>query len=133
MVYDDEITTKVAPLDNIRQLEVQDFEGNTMFEMEEDIDYFVDYLTNKINFVVPSQKKDGIVNKDLKDWEGYVIMIKYTPNLTDNGLSIAYRVSRPIYDGTKLISETNLLDLSSHVETSTDNYYLFSNYFTTRT
>lgn len=137
----DEIKTKVAPLDNIRVLEVQDLEGNTKrnssgdeMEMIEDIDYYVDYVMNTINFVTPEQKARGISNKDLSD--GDIIMVKYTPNLTDNGLSLAYRLSRPLYLSGETINGTGLVDRSSYVRNSIeygDDFFILSNYFTTRT
>ena len=121
------IITKVPPLDNIRKLEIQDWDGNAKLnsEMIEDIDYTVDYLQNKISF----RENNKISDND-------IIMIKYTPNLTDNGLSIAYRIRRPLYlpSGAE-VREDWVINKNSEVNIgdNEDNYYILSNYFTTRT
>ena len=135
--WHDEIITKVAPLDNIRKLEVQDIEGNklTDIDMVEDIDYYVDYIAKTINFVTPEQKSEGIVSNKLND--GDIIMVKYTPNLTDNGLSLAYRLSRPVYTASNsVVSEGFVMSNSGDVRTDElygDDFFILSNYFTTRT
>lgn len=132
-VGSEKIVTSVPALDNIRKLEVQDWQGNakTGSEMIEDIDYVVDYLTNEITFKGVDEGKQNKITED------DIIMIKYTPNLTDTGLSLGYRVSRPLYDSNdNSISETLFLDRSSYVnnmENGGDDFYILSNYFTTRT
>ena len=125
------ILTSVPPLDNIRRIELQDINGNMLTDeaFVEDEDYYVDYLQNKITITYPSID------------EGQVVMVKYTPNLTDNGLSIAYRMSRPLYDinDVPITSEQGryIVDLTSKVHNELDDrgddVYVMSNYFTTRT
>ena len=121
---DEYITTTVPPLDNIRALEIQDYEGNTLEELIEDDDYYVDYLTNQIYITTP------LLN------DGDAIMVKYTPNLTDNGLSLAYRLSRPLYDNNEDVSAEDYVTKTSTVRTDVDtgdDVFCLSNYFTTRT
>lgn len=126
------IRTKVPPLDNIRALEVQDINGNTKNDtLIEDIHYNVDYLTNTITFRFNEKPTDEAYPVS----DGDVIMVKYTPNLTDNGLSIGYRLSRPLTNGT-FVGDDWALNRSSTVNSDKedgDDIYLFSNYFTTRT
>lgn len=73
-------TTAVAPRDNIREILVNPY-TNDEEELIEDIDYTVDYLTNVVTF---AKQYD----------EGTIIQIKYTPNLTDLSLGLAYRLDR---------------------------------------
>ena len=94
----------------------------------DDEDYLVDYLENTINMIYPRIE------------DGQIIMVKYTPNLTDTGLSLAYRLSRPLYDinGSEITNPNDklLVDITSHVEHGIedgDNVFVMSNYFTTRT
>lgn len=92
--------TKVAPRDNLREVVLYDDEETLVrTELIEDIDFVVDYQKNKITFDYP-----------IKD--DTPITIRYTPNLTDTALSLAFRMDRE----------------------STDNQaYIFGSYFTTRT
>ena len=95
-----EYTTKVAPRDNLREVVLYDNEDTlTRNELIEDIDFVVDYQKNKIVF-------DYNVEIDTP------VTIRYTPNLTETSLSLAYRLDRT--------------DDSSQA-------YVYSNYFTTRT
>ena len=63
-------------------------------------------------------------------------MIKYTPNLTDTGLSIAYRMKRPLYESvnsTDIVEDDTITDTYTHVRTNEDDVFALNNYFTTRT
>lgn len=129
-VGDSFITTSVSPLDNIREVDMMDYDLNSLLvePLVEDDDYTVDYLNNRLTFHYPKLKTDSI------------IMVKYTPNLTDTGLSLGYRLSRPLYDqNDNVIAEDTLLDRTSKVhanvddDDSYDDVYCLSNYFTTRT
>lgn len=121
------IVTSVPPLDNIREIDIQDYNLNsTLTEpLVEDEDYTVDYLTNQISFTYNGLHTDSIV------------MVKYTPNLTDNGLSLGYRLSRPLYDAyDNELLETVFVDKTSRVNSDIedgDDVFCLSNYFTTRT
>lgn len=131
------IELSVAPLDNIRKVELQDFNGETIKELVEDIDFTVDYLSKKIHFVSDEQLSSGVLHNDITD--GMLIMVKYTPNLTDTGLSLGFRLSRPLYNGdlSTVISEDdgglNVLESVVRSGSDGDDYYVLSNYFTTRT
>ena len=93
-------TTKVAPRDNLREVVLFDEEDTlTRKILEEDVDFVVDYQSNKITF-----------NKHID--EDTPITIRYTPNLTDTSLSIAYRLDR---------------------EDDVSQAYVYGNHFTTRT
>ena len=122
------IETSVPPLDNIRSVTLENTDGLnlTTEALIEDEDYFVDYLTNRIYMNTPLSEET-------------VIVVKYTPNLTDNGLSLAYRLSRPLYsDSSKssIVDDTLIVDKNSFVDTDINNgddVFCLSNYFTTRT
>ena len=91
---------KVAPVDDLREVVLFDDEDTlTRTVLEEEVDFIVDYQRNTITF--------GI---DIED--DTPITIRYTPNLRDNRLSLAYRMDR-----------NNTIDQA----------YIYSNYFTTRT
>lgn len=110
--------TKVPPLDNIRKLTIN---GE---ELKEDSHFFVDYLANEII----------IYNSTLND--GDIINIHYTPNLTDNGLALAYRLNRPRYarDGTQMTSEEyNPRVNTMEYDGIADDVYIGLNWFTYRT
>ena len=121
------IQTSVSPLDNIREIDIQDNDLNSLLvePLVEDEDYSVDYLTNRITFTYIGLKI------------GNVVMVKYTPNLVDNGLSLGYRLRRPLYDVyDNEITETILVDKTSKVNNDLedgDDVFCLSNYFTTRT
>lgn len=121
------IQTSVPPLDNIREIDIQDNDLNSLLvePLVEDEDYSVDYLTNKVT----------LSYIDLKI--GNIVMVKYTPNLVDNGLSLGYRLRRPLYDVyDNEITETILIDKTSKVNNDLedgDDVFCLSNYFTTRT
>lgn len=91
---------RVSPRDNLREVVLYDEEETLVRKiLEEDKDFVVDYINNKITF---KRKLD----------EGTPITIRYTPNLTDTSLSMAYRMDR-----------TNTYNQA----------YIYGNYFTTRT
>lgn len=93
-------TTRVAPRDNLREVVLYDDEDSeNRIELEEDVDFEVNYQKNLIHF-----------NQALS--EGTPVTIRYTPNLTDTGLSLAYRFDR---------------------EDENSNIYIYNNHFTTRT
>lgn len=108
--------TTVAPRDNIRKLVINEGTVNERILIE-DSQFFVDYLANRITFYV----------SDLNDND--TITIHYTPNLTDNGLALAYRLKRGRYSGGVQQSDT---DLNAQPQ-ETDDYYIGMNYFTYRT
>ena len=85
--------------------------------------------------MTPEQKNVGINSNKLDD--GDIIMVKYTPNLTDNGLSLAFRVSRPVYTANNdMLAEGLVMSRSGDVRTDElygDDFFILSNYFTTRT
>ena len=121
------IITSVPPLDNIRDLYVIDSNGNIINDkLIEDIDFEVDYVDSTITFNYNFIAEDGLI-----------LVIKYTPNLVDNGLSLGYRLRRPIYDGQdNEVEEAVYIDNSYQVhdnKTNGDDVYCLSNYFTTRT
>ena len=92
--------TRVAPRDNLREVVLYDDEESLVRqELIEDLDFEVDYLTNKVTITHPVEKDTPIT-------------IRYTPNLTENALSLCYRMDR--------------------TDTSKQGY-IYSNYFTTRT
>lgn len=91
---------KVSPRDNLREVVLYDEEDSlTRRELEEDRHFVVDYQKNIVTF-----------NIDLE--EDTPVTIRYTPNLTDTSLSIAYRLDR---------------------DNDVNQAYIYSNYFTTRT
>lgn len=119
--------TSVPPLDNLRVVEIQDMEGNAIETKNviEDIDFTVDYINSIITWTTLNKLEDGDV-----------IMIKYTPNLTDTGLSIAYRMKRPLYESvnsTDIVEDDTITDTYTHVRTNEDDVFALNNYFTTRT
>ena len=108
--------TTVAPRDNIRKLVINE---GTVDErvLVEDSQFFVDYLASKVTFYI----------SDLN--ENDTITIHYTPNLTDNGLALAYRLKRGRFSEGEQQVDTNLTAQPSE----TDDYYIGMNYFTYRT
>ena len=108
--------TTVAPRDNIRKLAINE---GTVDErvLVEDSQFFVDYLANKVTFYI----------SDLK--ENDTITIHYTPNLTDNGLALAYRLKRGRFSEGEQQVDTDL----TAQPLETDDYYIGMNYFTYRT
>lgn len=116
--------TSVPPRDNIRKLilNADNEDGGTV--LEEDKHFFVDYITNTVTLNYPNLTV------------GDTLTIRYTPNLTDTGLALAYRLRRPTYDA----DETMLMDGSGYVRFNTQQYesiaddvYIMDNYFTYRT
>ena len=92
--------TRVTPRDNLREVVLWDEEDSlTRMELVEDKDFVVDYQRNMITFI-----RDIDVDTP--------VTIRYTPNLIDTSLSIAYRLDR---------------------DNEEDQAYVYSNYFTTRT
>ena len=108
--------TTVALRDNIRKLVINE---GTVDErvLVEDSQFFVDYLVNRVTFYI----------SDLK--ENDTITIHYTPNLTDNGLALAYRLKRGRFSEGEQQVDTDL----TAQPLETDDYYIGMNYFTYRT
>ena len=108
--------TTVPPRDNIRKLVINE---NTVDEkvLEEDSQFFVDYLANRIIFYT----------NDLN--ENDLITIHYTPNLTDDGLALAYRIKRNRYTENVPSSDD---DFTAQPRDQ-DDVYIGMNYFTYRT
>lgn len=117
------IKTSVPARDNLRKVVVNEDTDNEEVLME-DRDYFVDYINNTVTF-----------RKSLND--GDVITIRYTPNLTDTGLALAYRLHRPRYvDGVLTTGDTGVIrenDEECATSSNADDVYILDNYFTTRT
>ena len=116
--------TTVPPRDNIRKLVLNAEHDDGGIELFEDKNFFVDYLTNTITLNYPNLT------------DGDTLTIKYTPNLTDTGLALGYRLRRPTYD----LNEIMLYDDSGYVRFNTQQYesiaddvYILGNYFTYRT
>ena len=116
--------TSVPPRDNIRKLilNIDGEDGGT--ELIEDNHFFVDYLTNTVILNYPNLQEND------------TLTIKYTPNLTDVGLALGYRLRRPTYD----YAENILSDGSGYVRynspeyhANADDVYILGNYFTYRT
>ena len=116
--------TSVPPRDNIRKLILNAESEDGGIELEEDKHFFVDYLTNTVTLTYPN-----LIDND-------TLTIKYTPNLTDTGLALGYRLSRPTYDENDELHYDN----SGYVRYNTQQYssiaddvYILDNYFTYRT
>ena len=116
--------TSVPPRDNIRKLIINIGDDDGGEELVEDKNFFVDYLTNTITLNYPNLNEND------------TITVKYTPNLTDTGLALAYRLSRPTYSG----SDEMLFDGSGYIRYNTPQYssiaddvYILGNYFKYRT
>lgn len=99
----DSIELKGYAVDSIRNFETGTIENDEFIEDNieylEGIDYVVDYQNKKVTFVTEMPN-----NKYLR--------IKYTPNLTDNSLALAYRLDR---------------------DSETKDCYIFEQRFSTRT
>ena len=112
--------TSVPARDNIRRLTINEGTSDER-DLEEDSQFFVDYLTNTVTLYV----------SDLK--ENDTLTIRYTPNLTDNGLALAYRLKRPRYMNGEEISEEDENYLSAMPNDEEDDVWIGMNYFTYRT
>ena len=94
------IKTTVNPVDNLRRVTINE-DTDSEVDLVEDRDFVVDYENNKIVF-----NNHNFIDGDR-------ITVRYTPNLTDTSLKIAYRVSR--------------------VRGNLENPHIMSYYLTTRT
>lgn len=86
-IIEDDITAfqlSVNPMQCLREVLVEDTVGNVTV-LTEDVDFTVDYDNRMLNL---------ITMLDL----GSVLVIKYTPYLTDDGLALAYRLERTSTD-----------------------------------
>ena len=109
--------TSVPARDNVRKLVIN--EGtNDERSLEEDSQFFVDYLTNDVVLYI----------NDLS--ENDTLTIHYTPNLTDDGLALGYRLKRNRYDRDGNVSSDD--DFVAQPSDS-DDVYIGMNYFTYRT
>ena len=117
--------TTVPPRDNIRKLILNDNADTGGYELEEDSQFFVDYLANRVTIV-----EEALPTQYQPLSENDVFTIHYTPNLTDQGLALGYRLSRPRYDDYGNVKEEYELEY----DTSDDDDVLIGmNYFTYRT
>lgn len=89
--------TTVPPLDSIRKLVVNEDNDLGGDSLVEDTQFFVNYLSNQITL-------SYAVNLNVGD----ILTIHYTPNLTDNGLALGFRMSRPRYR-TNIVNDSNLI------------------------
>ena len=117
--------TTVPPLDNIRKLVLNPDNSDGGYGLIEDSQFFVDYLANKIVIVENSLPSEYLPLK-----EDDIFQITYTPNLTDNGLALGFRLSRPRYDDQGNQAPEDDLQYNPSDE---DDYYIGMNYFTYRT
>ena len=62
--------------------------------------------------------------------EDDVLTIHYTPNLTDSGLALGYRLTRPRYSQNDEIADEDDLNMVTHYQD--DDAYIGMNYFTYR-
>lgn len=75
------VELKTNPLDPLRNVILS--QGTDTIELQEDVDYSVDYDNKKLIF-----NNSNILN------QGDILEIKYTPNLDDLGISIGYYLNR---------------------------------------
>ena len=98
-ILNTEYLLKLEPLCALRKVLLH--EGKTdEIELYEDLDFTVDYNNKKI------------ILQDNDFQEGDVISVRYTPNITDTGLGVAYRINR-----TK--EENNAYIIPGYIETRT--------------
>jgi hypothetical protein len=71
----------VEPLCALRKVVLNE-DTDAEQELYEDVDFTVDYINKKINFYYTDFNP------------GDIVTIRYTPNLTDTGLGVAYRMTR---------------------------------------
>lgn len=112
--------TTVSPRDNIRKLVVNEGTSDERV-LVEDSQFFVDYLANRVTLYMSSLNVDD------------TLTIHYTPNLTDNGLALAYRLERNRYseENGKYVEQAE--DEYTAQPLDTDDVYIGMNYFTYRT
>ena len=110
------ITLSTNPRDSIRRVSRNDKETDGGIEaFEEDEHFKVDYLDKTILF------DKNMFGKSIN--HGDKIYVKYTPNLTDNGLGLMYR----LYRGNKLLedrgnNDKDSLDILYNEEYEVDKY-----------
>ena len=98
-IINTEYLLKLEPLCALRKVLLH--EGKTdEIELYEDLDFTVDYNNKKI------------ILQDNDFQEGDTISVRYTPNITDTGLGVAYRINR-----TK--EENNAYIIPGYIETRT--------------
>ena len=90
-IEDRYVTLRVSSVDPIRHVYVNKDTDNEI-ELEEDVDYTVDYLNNRVHFLVINEEDDKAKIR-LND----TVTIVYTPNLEDSGISIGYYAKRNDY------------------------------------
>lgn len=137
------IVTLTSPRDNLR--EVVKNEENDNIQYEEDNHFEVDYLTNTIEFEVGKfdatrQLNETVVNVNgVVTTIGDIITVKYTPNLTDNGLAMVYKMYRTSFangiDGLdpNTVDTFGLLYDTQYSTNMNHDVFIGSNYWTYRT
>lgn len=80
-VLDTSYLLSVEPLCAVRKVLLNE-DTEEEQELYEDLDFTVDYINKRINFYYNDFTTDDIVT------------VRYTPNLTDTGLGVAYRMTR---------------------------------------
>lgn len=118
-----QIRLSAPALDNLRKITINDDGSENVEPLVEDRDYFVDYINNIVTF-----------RKALES--GSLITVRYTPNLTDTTLSLAYRLHRPTYSGDNMLNDNSGVvkeNITSGMVTSADDVYILGNSFTYRT
>ncbi|WP_405286325.1 hypothetical protein [Methanobrevibacter sp.] len=88
-IEDKYVTIRVDATDPIRHVFVNKDTDNEI-ELIEDEDFTVDYINNRVHFLVINKDDDKAKIK-LND----TVTIVYTPNLDDTGISIGYYAKRP--------------------------------------
>lgn len=128
--------TSVAPRDNIRRVIKNENTNDVKDDYLEDTDYTVDYLNNKI---IWDKNRDTYSLTDTFN-EGDIWTVKYTPNLTDNGLALIYKMYRSEFvNGIKNVNALEkdtfklLYQQNYYVKEKEDDIILGSNYWTYRT
>ena len=96
--------TSVPPLDAIRKLVVNEDGDDGGDSLTEEAQFFVDYLSNDVTLLLTAS-----VNV------GDIITIHYTPNLTDSGLALGFRMKRPRYR-TNLVVDSNIISDEESVD-----------------
>ena len=123
------ITLSTLPRDSIRKVSIDDG-TNEVVQLEEDDDFKVDYINKiiKVNTKVYDEDSDG-----------KIITVKYTPNLTDNGLALVYKLYRSDFvNGIKGVdpSTTDTFELlygTEYTVKSEDDVFVGMNSWTYRT
>lgn len=109
----------VPPRDNIRKL-VINRDTSDEKELVEDVQFFVDYQKSMITLYMSTLSP------------GDTITVHYTPNLTDDGLALGFRLHRPRWMDGKQLSRDSQNYLIAQPKDE-DDILIGMNYFTYRT